>query len=1152
MAASMSLLFQDTPRHLTLNAARTQWNKIKASKSGFQKFNTASNTVFFQEEESEPAPDFTRLHPFYAPGLVAGTSAPINPIAVTQIVKADENLDDNSPKRLILKSEQQFTVNAHQFALPDGNVHSVYPAQGMTAEASILPHIVLNDLDLPWQRSVASQNAETDPSRDRVPWLALLCFTADELLLTSDELCSTAPKSIFSKKLNQSSTLSLKLQVGDILSLNAEKNVKHCVPSDADPNTAAEFILITPEVFNNYFSLPPINGTPVPQSKPDITMFKYLAHSRAVNTENITYSPAEDDGVVGVIVAPRTGPWNITSPTQIFVHLVSLDRVNTIAPWPTPNEGHVALCSLYSWTYQCLPPGSRGIADTLQGLVMEKSVLSASHLIYEPLLGGKRSTQEKLVGQRLKDGFTMTKYRAQIGEETVGFFRGPLTPTIVPHPLNPAFEQQSTSSTDLQILDRNLGIMDVTYSSAWQLGRTLGLDDRAFCLALGRLRTAIYSEASVVARNPSSGGSQDQKKVLAESLRKSLSALESLAGDTDLSTSATRRWNRSESGDEPKDTSLSAGVRREFSKIVDETALKMAQGRDGEGFYNEMNAPKSADWAVVLKWVLDRMFLVGIPAHYLIIDPSYLPNESFRFFFIDQNWIDAMIDGALSLGNHIDQDNDVVRSAIKKAIAAYLDMEDPVLGYKPQRPKFGFLLRSDIVSQFPDLKIDAPFTPSSAKAPLLRQENIDSTTLFVLFDRLPGSPELGKVTLTQPSHQQHFVAASHVGPDPHPKEGEAAKNVFKVKHKSVFMVKDKSAEGLRKPCGPDVEWWEGTTYENPVFNFSTRMLYMSNYAQHLWQNLKDNMESSKFDSEVANAAMVAIQLSNPVYQVAIDFVTEDRSYFFSTRETESQTTTGLTMRNATKQNELSTPLIDSRVRNTAANITATLPRPSSPLHYRSVLYARPSEEDSLKSLSPEGLAFDGDHSGLSPMTLSGPSPASKPIFEYKIYPVTATYPGGIISKDTEVPTQSGIVQDLVFSIVLPAPQRTVGAFSVKELRVIIPYGSMKMKNRTSLFTSYEGHGPVMLSNLRFNVIATYQKEDEQDFMYLRILPRKVNGAVSITHISEMSILLPEVSINEYTDPGVFVECTIEEYLDIRKAPFRTSVPIFLDTTPKPA
>ena len=41
--------------------------------------------------------------------------------------------------------------------------------------------------------------------------------------------------------------------------------------------------------------------------------------------------------------------------------------------------------------------------------------------------------------------------------------------------------------------------------------------------------------------------------------------------------------------------------------------------------------------------------LKGVPFQYLIPTDAALPVESIRFFHIDQNWLDALIDGALSV-----------------------------------------------------------------------------------------------------------------------------------------------------------------------------------------------------------------------------------------------------------------------------------------------------------------------------------------------------------------------------------------------------------------------------------------------------------------------------------------------------------------------
>jgi hypothetical protein len=40
----------------------------------------------------------------------------------------------------------------------------------------------------------------------------------------------------------------------------------------------------------------------------------------------------------------------------------------------------------------------------------------------------------------------------------------------------------------------------------------------------------------------------------------------------------------------------------------------------------------------------------GVPLFYLAADERMLPAESIRFFHVDQSWLTALIDGALSIG----------------------------------------------------------------------------------------------------------------------------------------------------------------------------------------------------------------------------------------------------------------------------------------------------------------------------------------------------------------------------------------------------------------------------------------------------------------------------------------------------------------------
>ncbi|KAM0309261.1 hypothetical protein ACHAPQ_012590, partial [Fusarium lateritium] len=128
-----------------------------------------------------------------------------------------------------------------------------------------------------------------------------------------------------------------------------------------------------------------------------------------------------------------------------------------------------------------------------------------------------------------------------------------------------------------------------------------------------------------------------------------------------------KRWYRPQltKKEYPKLGFASKLVQDTYQERAQQAVEELSMGKDGM-MYDETNDPVSTDWMVVLSWIVDRMFLDRVPAHYLISDPSHLPPEALRFFYIDPNWVDAMVDGALSLANHMGQDMD--RAAIKWGI----------------------------------------------------------------------------------------------------------------------------------------------------------------------------------------------------------------------------------------------------------------------------------------------------------------------------------------------------------------------------------------------------------------------------------------------------------------------------------------------------
>ena len=235
----------------------------------------------------------------------------------------------------------------------------------------------------------------------------------------------------------------------------------------------------------------------------------------------------------------------------------------------------------------------------------------------------------------------------------------------------------------------------------------MALGDQSFTAALGRLRTAISVESIKAAklrtikevdntsiRTPNEvladlsdvvgslasihiGSGRPPTQQPTQTLSSHTPSVASVASTTSVASvphpepplyepgGPKMRWHRHRlTRTEIPNLSLTApSIEEKYPEVALAAARTLAKSSDG-GIYDETNDPRSTDWMPVMSWLIDRMFLAGVPAHYLITDPSHLDHESLRFFRIDPNWVDALIYGALSLGNHMGTDLD--RVVIKK------------------------------------------------------------------------------------------------------------------------------------------------------------------------------------------------------------------------------------------------------------------------------------------------------------------------------------------------------------------------------------------------------------------------------------------------------------------------------------------------------
>ena len=160
------------------------------------------------------------------------------------------------------------------------------------------------------------------------------------------------------------------------------------------------------------------------------------------------------------------------------------------------------------------------------------------------------------------------------------------------------------------------------------------------------------------------------------------------------------------------------------------------------------------------QWLAQLRLLEYVPFCYLVADSLLLPPESIRFFYVDRNWTDAVVEGALSAGAANSSDRAQLEQ-LHKQIRDEIDEEERLVrvpgGEPPQQGPAGtitgFLLRSRAVSGWPgmhvrayrvDVNPDTEIIPESDpnRIKCLRLERLAPAVLLALFDGVPAVMQL--------------------------------------------------------------------------------------------------------------------------------------------------------------------------------------------------------------------------------------------------------------------------------------------------------------------------------------------------------------------------------------------------------------------------
>lgn len=1093
------------------------------------------------------APGYAQFSSYYLPSLNAGEHT----INVSQTVtatlpddrKGDPSLIDKDhpeprQRKTVNIPRQHFTVLAPQYSLPEEAVVSVFPTSSHTAQPLTLPHIVLKDSHCPWERNVVDSDGHDKDSLNSIPWFALVVFTAEELALNGNERSNYLG---IEAKQEPTETLGFSINVKDAIADGkiprpSGRGVFIAKPDDEGMAKRSSDILnlvaFPANLFHKLFVRASKDKNDNHITQGDIEMFRFLSHVRTVATDGMS-STAETGGEPGTFaltISPRIGPQTITTPTTLYVHLLSLEGVHGCTPPHLDAEGkaRVVMTSLYSWSYTSLPPDTFSVVNTLQNLGEGLSVLHTDRR------GSKETDKtqiERIITRRQEEGFTLTRYRTITGEETAAILRGPLVPVKVPHPLQNGMTFQTNFGTDLNILDPDLGLMDLSYSTAWQLGRTLALGDPTFTTSLARLRGALFKEALSKSKQgvhmALGAYAGTRGTVLSEAVR-AVSRLQEMNEGLAPSSSSpvsTNRWRRGEPQVLQVDTKLhSEHIFYQMSAQANEVAHIHSRALNSDAPVSYHTIPTNPDYFTVQSWILDKLHLAGIPAHYLITDPSHVPPESLRFFHIDENWTEALIDGALSLANQSTSlaSEDCVRAAIKKQLQDYMDKPLEGLGYCQQMPKYGFIMRSEILVQFPDLAVSAQFAkvfkPNGEdldkvkpQTPILVQRRLASDMGLVLFDRAP--PNLTALEFALPPHQQTFVIGS----------GLDETNLH-ISHLKIYATKPddnprleppSDADERRMPLKPAPRPWKASDF----LDIESGVMNVEHYACTVHRVLKGEMKKDMYTEQGPTSAVFALQLNEPIHTLRIAITSQWEMTSFKDRYFPAK---GAFHFHIPKfPDEKYAP--KSQLEPYEANNTTIKPFMQLP--------ERQVNPDSVSRLiGPFGPAFEGSHPDTGTM-------ADKPDFIFGIYP---------FEYDGFVPTNRCTPVDLIVKLVL----RYNFDLTLLRLDVIIDLGTnveekdppdeaQKPRPLAADISQTDAPRPTMLSNLHFDVVRRFedqaidgaasedgspQKADTANtttkpkrVMRLSVIPRSSKG-VNLKTLEDASFLLPLVNVLKWKPP----------------------------------
>lgn len=375
---------------------------------------------------------------FHQPALESGTYH----LKVEQTIKDTQNRIEGSDGKTYSR-ELTFAVQGERFGpIPPTDVYAVFPPlESLGEHSNVLPHVTFKRSTLPWERYPGTED-------DNLPWLILLLFRESDF--DDNEEDTPKPKNITLSEL--------------IATTNNNPDIKYPTDMELELGQLLEQQVTVIDIKKKYLV----------DILPTYADLSFTSHVRqTINPYEILDLKERPKGEeYSTIISNRLPEPNGKS----TVYLVSIEgrypdsNNNQFDYQNAGDDDYIRFVSLGSWEFSCIDP-QQSFTQLLQRLNHNPSTL-------------RLAQSENLQAEEyLKKGYVAVAHSLRKGSKTYSWYRSPLS-TNFNDQEQKTYQFPVKASDQLLRYDSEIGMFDISYAAAWQLGRMLMLENQGLAVQL--------------------------------------------------------------------------------------------------------------------------------------------------------------------------------------------------------------------------------------------------------------------------------------------------------------------------------------------------------------------------------------------------------------------------------------------------------------------------------------------------------------------------------------------------------------------------------------------------------------------------------------------------------------------------------------------